>query len=685
MSEHTVKDQTFIRKLTEIILANLGNETFGVEKLAHEAGISRYSLIRRLYAITNKTIKQFIREVRLKRALEMLQNEELTISEVAYKVGFGSPAYFNTCFHEFFGFPPGEIKKGGFVNIKETVSVQITQQQKQKNHVRRAFFLIPSVILVIAVLAYLVYNGFFKNSSTDAGSTVNNPEKSIAVLPFKNLSDTSTNQYFIDGVMEDILNNLSRIHDLSVISRSSVEQFRESIKSTSEIAENLNVDYIVEGSGQKYGNTLRLRVRLIETYKDREIWAESYEQDIKEVKYYFGIQSRIAQAIVKELRANITPEEKQLIEKVPTANLTAYDFYIRGFQELWKFGLTVDNPESTNRAEILFKKALEIDSAFPLGYIGLAHICWHRAYSEKELSKNFLDSMLILTNIALSFNDQLAEAYFVRGGYYMEKGDAKKAVEEYDKAIKVNPNYWEAYHGKGWLPVGGFISQIENLLKATSLNRGAELMELLTIDGDMFAQTGFPEKAKYYYLEALNLNGDSVKYLCNLFWLEYWQGNYEKSLKFLEKINAKDSAYVGLDLKFALAYMYTGQYEKSLKYVKRWIASDLPIFNTYNMSHIGYIYWVDGNKKKAEHFFDKQVEYCLESLKRVGPDVLNINRDAHSTLAAVYAFRGDKDRAYENLKIFSQQQIIQLWMVTFMKNYPLFNSIRNDPGFQKIL
>ena len=114
MIEHLPKDQIFIRKLTEITLANLGKENFGIKELAHELGMSHYSYKSRLYAITNKTFKQFIREARLQKAFQMLQNEELTASEVAYKVGFSSPAYFNTCFHEFFGYPPGKVSKGVF-------------------------------------------------------------------------------------------------------------------------------------------------------------------------------------------------------------------------------------------------------------------------------------------------------------------------------------------------------------------------------------------------------------------------------------------------------------------------------------------------------------------------------------------------------------------------------------------
>ena len=118
MTEYFSKDQILIRKLTEIILANLENENFGVKELATESGMSQYGLNRRLRSVSNKSINQFICEIRLLKALEMLQNEELTIAEVSYRVGFSSPAYFNKCFHDYFGYPPGEFKKR-VINLEE--------------------------------------------------------------------------------------------------------------------------------------------------------------------------------------------------------------------------------------------------------------------------------------------------------------------------------------------------------------------------------------------------------------------------------------------------------------------------------------------------------------------------------------------------------------------------------------
>ena len=172
MIEHLPRDQIFIRKLTEIIQANLGNENYSIKEVAHELGISHYSLSRRLYVITNKTFKQYIREARLQKAFQMLQNEELTASEIAYKVGFSSPAYFNTCFHEFFGYPPGQVKRTTTDNAKEINLILVKSKHEQNRSLRRMFIYISSGILLLAVIVFLIYSLFLKHSTPRAGNNI---------------------------------------------------------------------------------------------------------------------------------------------------------------------------------------------------------------------------------------------------------------------------------------------------------------------------------------------------------------------------------------------------------------------------------------------------------------------------------------------------------------------------------
>jgi TolB-like protein len=182
-----------------------------------------------------------------------------------------------------------------------------------------------SCAIIIVLLAVNFINKWRLNTD------ITKLEKSIAVLPFINDSPSDTNQYFINGIMEEVLNNLMKIKDLRVLSRTSTAQYQGTDRPTiPEIAKKLNVNYIIEGSGQKYGNTFILSIQLIAANKEKHLWGESYEEEIKEVRDYVRIRNRIARAIASELKAIITPEEKQLIEKVPTNNLEAYNLYLKG-------------------------------------------------------------------------------------------------------------------------------------------------------------------------------------------------------------------------------------------------------------------------------------------------------------------------------------------------------------------
>jgi len=172
MIEHLTNDKVFISKLTDITLANLSDENFGVNELAHELGISHHILRRRLHGITSKTINQFIRETRLQKALEMLQNGNVKASDVAYKVGFSSPAYFNTCFHEFFGYPPGQIKRTTTNNAKEINSIQVKLKDEQNRSSRRTFIYSSSGILLLAAVVFPIYSIFLKHSTPVAGNNI---------------------------------------------------------------------------------------------------------------------------------------------------------------------------------------------------------------------------------------------------------------------------------------------------------------------------------------------------------------------------------------------------------------------------------------------------------------------------------------------------------------------------------
>jgi tetratricopeptide (TPR) repeat protein len=348
--------------------------------------------------------------------------------------------------------------------------------------------------------------------------------------------------------------------------------------------------------------------------------------------------------------------------------------------------MILQNKAALQKAEGFYHKALKCDSSFAQAYSGLARLYWDKQYiKEKEyLSENFMDSVLILANIALSHDNHLSEPYTLKGKYYSEIGKTEQAIEEFDKAIKLNPNDWMAYYEKGvfyW--DADLVNTINYLQKAASINRGQELPSLLGRIGVAYFIAGFPDKAKHYYQDNLKLDGDSLSYYDRLSNVEFWLANFNKSIEFAEKGYAIDST--NEDILFLLGHNFAwlGQYEESLKYYKKYYErlKTNGGLNTGAMHRIGYAYWQNGYKKEAEYYFNGEIKYCnrMIELKRLGYGLY-----AYYDLAGVYAFRGENEKAYKNLGLFNQAQHIPSWMAMLIKTDPLFNSIRNEPEFQQI-
>ena len=197
------------------------------------------------------------------------------------------------------------------------------------------------------------------------------PEKSIAVLPFENLSEDKQNAYFADGVQDEILTNLARVADLRVISRTSTMQYKTGRqRSVREIAKTLGVSHVVEGSVQRSGKRVRVNAQLIDAKSDMQLWAESYDRDVADV---FAIESELAGKIVAQLQTKISPSEKAAIEQKPTADLTAYGLYIRAKTLITTADFSTPQTESLSEAVRLLNEAIERDPAFALAYYQLAH------------------------------------------------------------------------------------------------------------------------------------------------------------------------------------------------------------------------------------------------------------------------------------------------------------------------
>jgi TolB-like protein len=193
------------------------------------------------------------------------------------------------------------------------------------------------------------------------------PEKSIAVLPFENLSEDKANAYFADGIQDEILTRLSKIADLKVISRTSTQHYKSAPENLSQIAKQLGVANILEGRVQKSGDAVRVNVQLIRAANDYHLWADTFDRKLTDI---FSVESEVAKAIADQLRAKLTGEEEQVISAKPTDNPEAYDAYLRGLA----YSLKKANAPSLLGAQKYLREAVRLDSKFALAWALLSHV-----------------------------------------------------------------------------------------------------------------------------------------------------------------------------------------------------------------------------------------------------------------------------------------------------------------------
>jgi len=769
----SIRDQ-LLAVIKNIIEDNIGNERFSVADLAKEVGLSRSMLHRRLISLTGKSATELITEMRMTRALELLENDIATVSEIAYRVGYSSPSYFTKVFKKIYKVSPGDVRQAGsgkFSHLKVVNEPGVRDSIRNKRSrsyaiaglnmlmliivTGGAVFLIldfkenmspfsgvPAwlMIFIIVLLGTIFLISVILSRAFDpypdegtvktgrahrviAGKKQPSPnrwkiaryvsflvivclivlnaiprgnqsngfplqENSIAVLPFVNDSPDKDYGYFIDGFWAEMLINLQAIEDFVVHGRSSTEQYRNHSKSVPEIARELGVNYLVEASGQRYGNTIKLWVALLDGKTGSQIWSNSFEEEIESVEIIMNIQSRIAEDIANKLQAVISPEERELIDKIPTTSLTAHEFYLRGNEELRLFDPYAPDSTILENAENLFQKALSDDPDFAEAYLGLARVYWQKYYSDEFLFQNFMDSAMVLAENALRHNERLAGAYLLMGDYYSETGNLKLARKEYDKGIRYNPNDWRLYHGKSIIyRHNDMVIAFESAFKAAALNRGPELADLLSVICSLYLNIGLNDRALELEEKILILTGDSASYYHTLAYLERKNENYLKEHELLLSACRLDSVYFHKDARLARSYLDIGQYEEALEYYKKYHeyheCSEDRSQLLWSTHRIAYAYSVNGYKSKAEEYFRKQIELSTQEneLRRYRTEQYYTYYD----LAAVYAFQGEKEKAYENLRIFKKTKYIHRWLVELIHTDWLFDSIRDEPEFQQII
>src|SRR5437867_9517370 len=334
--------------------------------------------------------------------------------------------------------------------------IKTTPTALPRTHRRRNVIMLVATGMIISAAA-----GFFLLPRASARKI----DKSIAVLPFENLSDDKENAFFADGIQDDILTNLSKIGDLKVISRTSVMGYRGKAPNIREIGKTLGVSTILEGSVRRIGNRVRVNVQLINAENDQHIWAEDYDRDLTDV---FAIQTDLAKKITGELQAKLSPAEKALMERKPTENGEAY----LAFVQAKNLGCAVEDFDKLKQSEQLYERAVQLDPNFALA-LARSSLLQSWIVHTFDRTSDRREQARTLAERALRLQPDLPEAHLAVGfSYYYGDNNYDAALRECEIAQRGLPNESDAYLAIGAIQrrQGKWAESTANLEKAVSLN-----------------------------------------------------------------------------------------------------------------------------------------------------------------------------------------------------------------------
>jgi len=423
-------------------------------------------------------------------------------------------------------------------------------------------------ILVVVALAYFVWESRIadKSPESETGSeyvseqiespaaitgnekgtqTPNEAEavisrQSIAVLPFDNRSRLEGDEFFVEGIHDDLLTNLARIGSLKVISRTSVLRYKDTEIPIPEIATELGVATIMEGAVQRAGNTVRINVQLIDAQTDEHLWAEIFDRELT-TDNLFAIQSEISKAIADALEATLTDQEKEQINRRPTDNLAAYSAFMLGRQLLPKrTSITLEQARNE------FERAVKLDPGFALAWVGIANSAWlQSSYGTLGIDET-AGIMETAINRALEIDPLLGEAHAAQGTLFDRQSKALQAENSYRRAIELSPNYASSYH---W-----YANQLSGLPKRAReglalITKAVELDPLSPIirssRGWIFQNLGKFDQAGAVYLKLIELYPDFPRTMQAMAYMNFRDlGNFDEAYKWSLKSQSLDAGNI---------------------------------------------------------------------------------------------------------------------------------------------
>jgi TolB-like protein/Flp pilus assembly protein TadD len=568
------------------------------------------------------------------------------------------------------------------------------------------------ITLIAAGLAVSIVAGFFLLPRVSARKI----DKSIAVLPFQNLSDEKENAYFADGVQDDILTNLSKIGDLKVISRMSVMSYRDAgVRNAREIGRALGVAALLEGSVRRIGNRVRVNVQLINADTDEHIWAEDYDRDLTDV---FAIQTDLAQKISSALQAKLSPNEKARLDHRPTQNPEAYLLFVQAHDYAGKTDMFQD---TSLKAIPFFEQAIKLDPTFALAFAGLSTVeSW--IYHSFDPIPAWREKARLNADEALRLQPDLPEGHLALGfSYYYGDRDYKRALAEFEIARRDLPNESQAYLAIGAIQrrQGKWAESTANLERAATLDpkntnvlinlcysyialRNFETADKMLDRGIAASPQSFQARALKGFIavlwkgdlsaaEVFSSNPPETDRDGLMTWARAWTLTLERkfpdALQVLERFRGETmytttTAPSPKSFLEGMIHLLQGDKTKAqaelehARVVSEKLLREAPGDSARHAQH-GLILAALGQKEEAIAEGKRAVELLPES-----EDALD-GPQGTAALAQIYAWAGESDEAFRLLDhLFA---IPYNLTVPMLKLDPVWDPLRKDPRFQALL
>jgi TolB-like protein/Tfp pilus assembly protein PilF len=488
----------------------------------------------------------------------------------------------------------------------------------------------------------------------------------IAVLPFKNMSDHKEDEYFSDGITEDILTQLAKIHDLNVISRTSVMKYKNAERNLREIADELGVTAVLEGSVRRAGDRVRITGQLIAAREDRHIWAETFDREMKDI---FAIQTEVAQTIARELKARLSPEEQNRLRAEPTNNIEAYSLFLRARELQNKRTL-----EANAKAVELIRRALSLDSTYAAAYalLGMAHISRYLAFGFSAASA---DSGIAYAQKAIALDRNIPDGFHALGKGYEATGKLSLALEQYNKAIALSPSYAPAFASVGFIEFGfGRLDEALQWMRKSVMLTPDVATRYVNV-GSMYDFLGEDSLALYWYHRALTLQENLITAHWSLVYHYLNQGAFEKARHYAAKALGESPHDVSLLHARGDIELLSGNLKGAYEYYRKSV--DGSSYHDGPGNQLAFTLMKLGKTDEAKAILESNLAYFTMQSQRFPEDAYNA-----VAVATIHAIRNEVDEAVAILRL----AVRKGWRdYRWAKIEPMYASLRSDVRFQELM